>query len=277
MELRARPIGVFDSGLGGLTALSALHKELPTEDLIYFGDTARVPYGSKSRETVIHYSLEILDFLLERDVKMVVAACNTASSYALEAMREKSPVPVLGVVQPGVDALVDVMKHDVKKPARAAVIATRSTVKSGYYEEVLSKTAPEFHLFAKACPLLVPMIEEGFSGKALADLVIREYLDEIHREGIEHVILGCTHYPLIKDVVKRLYPEMILVDSSIEIARSVGRKLASENLLKEESDGAGERGKIHLFVSDITDSLGDMEKLFFGNPIAGVEKVVLGW
>ena len=274
MEKRDRPIGVFDSGLGGLTVLSALHRELPSEDLLYFGDTARVPYGSKSRETVIQYSLEIVDFLLERDVKMIVAACNTVSSYALEAMRERSPVPVLGVVEPGVNALVGAIREEPAESRRAALIATRSTVKSGYYEDVLKSLAPEVNLYSKACPLLVPLIEEGFIGKHLADLAIREYLDEIHREGIGYVILGCTHYPLLKEAIKRLYPEFILIDSSVAIAQSVKESLES---LPDGSGKKTQKGTIHLFVSDITDSLSDMENLFFGNPIAGVEKVVLGW
>lgn len=264
-----RAIGVFDSGLGGLTVLSAIAKLLPSENLVYFGDTARVPYGSKSRETVIHYSLEIADFLLSQNVKMIVVACNTASSHALEEMKKKLDIPVIGVVEPGVKAL-EKYKGDFSK---AAVIATRSTVKSSSYKKAAGKLIPEITLFEKACPLLVPLIEEGFTNKQVTEMIVREYLDEIIREDIHHLILGCTHYPLLQETINRIYPTLTLVDSSVETAEEV-KKVLSDRELKNKNT---QKGSIKLFVSDITDSLLDMEKIFFGGTIDSMEKVLLGW
>ena len=264
-----QPIGVFDSGLGGLTVLSAIHEKLPSENLIYFGDTARVPYGSKSRDTVIRYSEEILEFLITKGVKTVVVACNTASSYAIDLLREKNQLPILGVVEPGIQALV----KQNPNISQAAVIATRSTVKSGTYQSKAKKIKSDLSLYAKACPLLVPLIEEGMAEKKAAELIIREYLDEIVRENIEHVILGCTHYPIIKETIKRVYPDLNLIDSSLEVASSLELLLEEKNLKNKETT----EGKISIYVSDITESLADMEKLFFGNTIYSMEKVMLGW
>jgi len=264
-----RAIGIFDSGLGGLTVLAAIKKKFPHENLIYFGDTARVPYGSKSRETVIRYSLEIQDFLLEQNVKMIVVACNTASSHALDEMRKKCKLPILGVVEPGVAALV----NNFKNINRAAVIATRSTIKSGSYHAFMKKINPAVNLYSKACPLLVPLIEEGFTDRKATELIIREYLDEIVREDIQYIILGCTHYPLLKGMIERLYPGIVLIDSSIETAIMMENLLIKFNLGNQTDN----KGFIKLFVSDITDSLLDMEKIFFGGTIDSVEKVALGW
>ncbi len=275
-----QPIGVFDSGLGGLTVLSAIQKKLPAEHLVYFGDTARVPYGSKSKETVVRYSLEILEFLEKQNVKVVVAACNTASSHALEELTKKANVPVLGVIEPGVQALL----NRTTQIDKAAVIATRSTVKSNSYKAALEKvetknrTEKRIHLFQKSCPLLVPLIEEGFLEKEITEMVLREYLDEIVRENINHLILGCTHYPLIKDTIQRVFPELELIDSSLETARALSELLQKNNLLRKGSSHDSEnRGKVELYVSDITDSVVEMEKLFFGGTIDTVKKVVLGW
>ena len=262
-------IGVFDSGLGGLTVLSAIQEKLPSENLVYFGDTARVPYGSKSKETIIRYSEEILSFLEGKNVKCIVVACNTASSHALEHLREKSALPILGVVEPGAKALVEQFP-DVK---HAAVIATRSTIKSGAYEKEIKKLNAGIKLYSRDCPLFVPLIEEGFSNKKVAELIIRDYMDEVARENISHVILGCTHYPLLKDSIVNVYPDIQLIDSSTETARVLESSLLENSL----TNTSKERGKIQLYVSDITDSLLDMEKLFFGNTIDKVEKIQLGW
>ncbi len=267
--MNEKPIGVFDSGLGGLTVLSAIAEQLPHENLIYFGDTARVPYGSKSAETVVRYSLEILDFLLSKEVKTIVVACNTASSHALTALREKSPVPVIGVVEPGVQALL----REAGTQEKAAVIATRSTVRSGSYSRTLYATDATLSLVERACPLLVPLVEEGMQDKKVTEMVLREYLDEIDREGIRYVILGCTHYPLLKPAIRRLYPHFELIDSSREIARTLEESLAVNQL----SGNAGQQGKIDLYFSDITDNLPEMEKLFMGKSIDSIEKVSMGW
>ncbi|MCS6984091.1 MAG: glutamate racemase [Leptospiraceae bacterium] len=263
-----QPIGVFDSGLGGLTVLSAIHELLPHEDLIYFGDTARVPYGNKSRETVIRYSLEILDFLLQKNVKAVVVACNTASAQALETLKEKSPVPVLGVVEPGVKALL----KNYPSIKKAAVIATRSTVKSRAYQQSLKQKKADLDVIEKACPLLVPLVEEGYSDHAVTRLILQEYLQELVEQGFEHVILGCTHYPLLKKAIREIYPKLKLIDAAQEVARELREFLEATNLISNKN----ELGTIRLYVSDITESIAELEKLFFGKTIRSLEKVVLG-
>ena len=262
-----RGIGVFDSGLGGLTVLAAIHEHLPEEELIYFGDTARIPYGSKSKETVTRYSFEILEYLNKHDLKMIVVACNTATAYALEELKNKSPVPIIGVIEPGVRALAK-----IQGLKRAAVIATRSTVRSRAYEQAVAEVIPDLHLTSRACPLFVPLIEEGFADKQLSQPIIREYLDELQRDEIEYVVLGCTHYPIIKNQIQRLYPRFKLVDSSVETAAYLAEKLTALNLRNKQGSG-----QIKLFVSDITDSLIELEALFFGHSIDSVEKVSLGW
>lgn len=273
------PIGVFDSGLGGLTVLSAIHTLLPQEDLIYFGDTARVPYGSKSKDTVIRYSLEIADFLHNKNVKTIVVACNTASSHALEALQEKMDIPVLGVVQPGVNALGEyIEKHGTTQEAplnKVALIATRSTVRSLAYEKTLAKKFPQVQLLSRACPLFVPLIEEGMLDKNFTEMIVREYLDELDREDIRHVILGCTHYPLLKKTISRMYPHFQLIDSSIETAKTLKKLLEEKKMLQQNAENKS--GSIRLYVSDITESLQDLSMLFFGNAIDSVEKINLGW
>lgn len=269
MTNKESPIGVFDSGLGGLTALRAIYHLMPHESLVYFGDTARVPYGSKSTETIVRYSLEILEFLKSKHVKTVVVACNTASALAMDQLQEKSDIPIIGMVEPG----VMVLAQNKKKSDKAAVIATRSTIKSNAYEKALRKMEPTINLYSKACPLLVPLIEEGFTNKRITELVLHEYLDEIQREGITDVILGCTHYPLLKDVIHRLYPEFRLIDSSEQLALALRALLTKRDMLTQESG----KGQVSLYVSDITESLLDLEKLFFKETIHSLEKVSLGW
>lgn len=265
-----KPIGIFDSGLGGLTVLSAIHKRMPHENLVYFGDTARVPYGNKSKETIIRYSMEILRFLQSKNVKMVVVACNTASSHAIEVLQQTADIPVIGVVEPGIDALL----RNTSGLKKAAVIATRSTVNSRSYQKALKKKNNQIFLYQKACPLFVPLIEEGFADKKMTEPVIREYLDELDREEIRHIILGCTHYPLIKNSIERLYPHFELIDSSIETAEMVFGELQKYNLSNENTST---KGKIEIYTSDITESLEDLRRLFFGESIDKMEKVSFSW
>lgn len=262
------PIGVFDSGLGGLTVLAAIHKRLPQENLIYFGDTARVPYGNKSKETIIRYSLEILDFLLQKKVKAVVVACNTASAHALETLREKSPVPVLGVVEPGVNSLITRFPEIEK----AAVIATRSTVNSHAYQNYILKQKPNLKLIEKACPLLVPLVEEGMAHHKVTEIILQEYLQDLVEGGYHHLILGCTHYPLLKKTIHKIYPFLNLIDASDEVAFELEKILKDRNLLNSDKNSV----KIELFVSDITDTFFELGNLFFGKTLSSVEKVVLG-
>lgn len=266
-KLQEQPIGLFDSGLGGLTVLTEVQKLLPKEDLVYFGDTARVPYGSKSASTVKQYSLEIAEFLMDRKIKLLVIACNTATAFALEELQKTFPIPVIGVIEPGVQALKEQDPH-LKK---AAVVATRSTIKSEAYLQVASQLLPEMHLYSKATPLFVPLVEEGFINKKVTESIIAEYFDEIAREEINQVILGCTHYPILKPVISRLYPGINLVDSSIETAKAVRGLLSQHSILNER----GQKGKTSIYVSDLTDSFNDLENIFAGKIIHNVHQVKL--
>jgi glutamate racemase len=240
---------------------------LPNEDLVYFGDTARVPYGSKSAATVKQYSFEIADFLLEKNIKLLVIACNTATAFALEEMQKAFSIPVIGVIEPGVQAL---RKYDLKLE-KAAVLATRSTIKSKAYLHASSRIIPGLHLYSKATPLLVPLVEEGFINKKVTESIIAEYFDDIIREDINHVILGCTHYPMLIPVIQRLYPQIYLVDSSIETAKAVKGLLDQHSISSEKSN----KGSISIFVSDLTDSFNDLENIFAGNIIHNVHQVKL--
>ena len=262
-----RKIGIFDSGLGGLTVLSAIHSLLPDEDIVYFGDTARVPYGTKSKKTIIKYSEEILEFLLGLDVKLIVIACNTASAYALEHLRVKTKIPVLGVIEPGVDSLIESCPDGEK----AALIATTATVSSKSYEKILNQKNPKIMLMAKACPLFVPLVEEGLLRSKITEYAIHHYLEKIKKKDIQDIILGCTHYPLLKPKIKELYPEFNLIDSSLEAAKALKKYLSLKNLLNASET----KGKVEIYVSDITGAFRGLVKLFLGKPRPKIFKKVL--
>lgn len=256
--LATMPVGVFDSGLGGLTVLREIHRQLPHENLVYFGDTARVPYGNKSSATIIRYSREIVRFLLAHHVKAIVVACNTASSYALDAIRETTDVPVLGVIEPAVQSLV----QKAQAASVAGLIATKGTIASGAYERVLSSHNPAQRLIGKACPLLVPLIEEGYAESHAADLILHDYLAPLAKANAEYLILGCTHYPLIAQAIQRLYPQFTLIDSAEQTALEL-KTLLQENNLAHKSDTA----RVELFVSDMTESMRALKDLFFADRV----------
>src|SRR5450432_3478873 len=214
---RERPIGVFDSGVGGLTVVRALHELLPNETIFYLGDTARVPYGGKSAATVERYSLEIAEILLEENCKTIVVACNTASALALSKLEETSPVPVTGVIRPGAAAAVEATRN-----GHIGVICTRATIKSGAYERALCSLNSDVQISARACPLFVPLIEEGWLESEITDRVIAHYLEPLVGQGIDTLILGCTHYPLLREAIGRFLSSSVkLVDSAQNCARAV--------------------------------------------------------
>ena len=234
-----RPIGVFDSGLGGLTAVRELYRVLPGESVLYFGDTARLPYGSKSRETVTHFSLEIAAFLLRQDVKCLLVACNTASSFALETLTRRLDVPVIGVIAPAASAAVAASPH-----GRIGVVGTYGTIGSGAYPEAIAREAPGATVTARACPLFVPLIEEGWIDHAVTRQVAEEYLTGMREAELESLILGCTHYPLIAPLIATLMgPAVTLVDSGAEAARSVAVLLRERGQL---APAAGVRHRFYL-------------------------------
>ncbi len=222
------PIGVFDSGLGGLTVVKELNHLLPNERVVYFGDTARVPYGTKSKETIIRFSTEIVRILSTYKVKMVVVACNTASSLALETIQRKFPIPIVGVIEPGArKAAVSTRNKKI------GIIATQSTVKSGRYVSKILEHDPRITVTSKACPLFVPLVEEGWFDHPVTVSVAQEYLKDIKKAKVDTLILGCTHYPLLKAVLGRLVgPKVMLVDSATEVAGTVKDMLVRKGLLR---------------------------------------------
>lgn len=242
MKNSGRPIGVFDSGLGGLTVFKELRDLLPGENLIYFGDTARVPYGTKSPEAVIAFSKEIASFLIGKKIKLLVVACNTASSLALDEVRRISPVPVMGVISPGVQAALEA----APRGGRVLVTGTSATIKSRAYSKALAAADPRLKVTEKACPLFVPLVEEGWCSKPVAAAVAREYLAPFRKKKIDALILGCTHYPLLKKVIAKVMgPGTRIVDSARAAALAAKAELADLGLLN-----GGKRGKAEFVVSD---------------------------
>jgi glutamate racemase len=221
-------IGVFDSGLGGLTVVKELIHHLPNERIVYFGDTARVPYGTKSSETIIRYSREIVRTLLKHKVKMVVVACNTASSLALDVLKKEFNLPILGVIEPGAQKASEVTRNK-----RVGIIATSSTVKSGKYARKIVQLNKNIAVMSQACPLFVPLVEEGWFDHAVTYQVARQYLGDMKKKKIDTLILGCTHYPLLKGVLHNVMgPRVQLVDSAQEVALQVKELLTRKKLLR---------------------------------------------
>jgi glutamate racemase len=241
-----RPIGVFDSGIGGLTVVSALRRLLPNESIFYLGDTARVPYGGKSAATVQRYSREIAALLLQENAKTIVVACNTASALALPNLDETLPVTVTGVINPGARAALAQTKS-----GHIGVIATRATIKSGAYERALRALNPEVRVTAQACPLLVPLIEEGWLESPVTDEIIRQYLAPLLNDGIDTLVLGCTHYPLLRGAIARVAGDKVaLVDSAENCAQAVRDLLSANSLGASETD----RGSLRVALTDSPDA-----------------------
>lgn len=261
-----KPIGVFDSGVGGLTVVKELINHLPNEEIIYFGDTARVPYGIKSKETVIRFSIENILFLLKHDVKLICVACNTVSSFALPVIRNYFRVPIVGVITPGVGEAVHSSRNK-----RVGVIGTRGTINSRAYEDEIKQMDPSIKVTAVACPLFVPFAEEGWlEGKVVED-VVRMYLNPLKKAKVDTVILGCTHYPLLKPVIKQvLGNDVKLVDSAKQVAVEVKRILTTESLINKEKSS---KGKQKFYVSDNPKWFNDLACRFLGKVVKDVTKV----
>lgn len=263
----AAPIGVFDSGLGGLTVAHAIMRRLPHESLVYFGDTARVPYGPKSPDTVRRYSREIAAFLLDQGVKAIVVACNTATAHALPMLRDELDVPVLGVVEPGARAAVR-----ASTSGRIGVIATDGTIRSGAYVRAIHLASPEAQVTALACPLLVPLVEEGWTNHEATRLIAREYLEPFVEQGVDTLVLGCTHYPLIKPLIADVVgPGVRLIDSAEETAADTVQMLAEHEL----ASSAGEPD-YRFVASDDPQQFLALGQRFLGDAIERVEIRSLG-
>jgi glutamate racemase len=256
-----KAIGVFDSGVGGLTVVREIVRQLPGEDIIYFGDTARVPYGTKSRETVIRFSIEDILFLLKHEVKLICVACNTVSSVALPSVRHHFRVPLVGVITPAVKEAVYATQNK-----RIGVIGTKATVKSRTYEKEIRQLDAKIKVVTCACPLFVPFVEEGWlKGRVVLD-VARKYLEPLKKAKVDTVILGCTHYPLLKSVIQKILGSKVkLIDSARQVALEVKNILDSEGLLN-----TGRTGRHQFYVSDNPEWFGSLAERFLGERIKEV-------
>lgn len=257
----SQAIGIFDSGIGGLTIAKAIKKELPKEHIVYFGDTIHLPYGDKTGESIKHYSEKIAEFLLKNDCKIIVIACNSASAVATKILEQtyKNRVSIINVIDPTIDYVLKL--GDVKK---VGLIGTKRTVGSGVYARKMKKLNPKVSLYSKATPLLAPMIEEGFYHNNISKTVIHSYLANHHLQDIDTLILGCTHYPLINEEIQSYYNGKVrVVDSSVVTALKVKESLQKNNLLIKEKSIVAD----HFYVSEYTPSFARASKLFFSKQI----------
>ena len=260
-----RPIGVFDSGLGGLTAVAEIRKILPSENIIYFGDTSRVPYGGRSRETLLKYARQDVRFLRSFDIKAIVVACGTVSTNALTELQAENDLPILGVVEPACVRAAKVSRGHI------GIIATAASVRSGAYEKRLRALRPDIRVTAKACPLFVPLVENGRyrPGDAVVETVAEEYLAPLRQAGVDTLILGCTHYPLLSDVIARtMGPEVTLINTGAEAAWELKRTLDDRKL-----DAAPRAGEDRFFASDISGDFQSIAREFLQREIDHVNLV----
>lgn len=261
------PIGVFDSGLGGLTVLSAIHKLMPNEDIVYFGDSGRTPYGTKSKETVLKYTFQDMNFLVKQGVKMIVIACNTASACSLKTVRKHYSLPIVEVVEPGSRAAVKATRN-----GKVGVIGTAATVASGVYENAVKSILPECDFHAKACPLFVPLVEEGWWNNEISKSIASAYLCDMKESGVDTLVLGCTHYPYLQKVIGEVMGDgIILVNSALEVAKSVRDEIAKNNLAAD-SDKVG---TVSYFTSDSVDKFASLGSVFLGEEMKNVTKVAI--
>ena len=261
----SRPIGVFDSGLGGLTVVKALRSTLPHESIVYFGDTARVPYGNKSKELVSEFSMEIVDFLIKYDVKMIVVAFNTVSAQVLDELHEHSTVPVIGVIHAGAEEAVKATNNN-----HIGIIGTMATISSKAYEKALSNLDKKIQTSSQACPLLVPLAEEGWLEGDVAETVVQHYVKPLNANGIDTLILGCTHYPLLKDVISRQVNKgTTLIDSADAVAGAVKKRLSAAGQMND----ASAKSLLTCFITDIPLHFERVGQRFLGAPMDHVQTV----
>lgn len=264
---KEKPIGVFDSGIGGLTVAHEIMTRLPNEEIVYLGDTARLPYGTKSPEAVLRFSRENLAFLKSKDVKLIVVACNTASALALPTLQAEERIPVIGVLDPGARAAVEVTKL-----RRVGVIGTTATINSSAYAKALHGIEPDIEIWSRPCPLFVPLVEEGWLDEKVTYLTARKYLEPMADFGADALVLGCTHYPLLKEVISRVVGEGVtLVDSATETANEVERLLVERDL----GSVRGEDGGITVYVTDIPYMFKEVGERFLRMPMERVHQIAL--
>ncbi|MFZ0455731.1 MAG: glutamate racemase [Ignavibacteriaceae bacterium] len=264
---KEKPIGVFDSGIGGLTVVKRLASTLPAEDIVYFGDTARVPYGSKSNSTVIEYSFQDTKFLLSKNVKAVVVACNTASSIALDELKKNFDLPIIGMINPGAKSAISSTKN-----GKIGVIGTRATISNKAYSNEIRKIEPSLVVYEKACPLFVPLAEEGWMNHKATYEIAEEYLKELRDLKIDTLVLGCTHYPILSEVIQNVIGDNVkLIDSGVASATIIKEELSRTDLYTNRNTP----GNYDFYVSDIPVKFKEVAELFLGRPVTEVHKVDL--
>lgn len=255
-----RPIGIFDSGLGGLTCVKKVMEIMPDEDIIYFGDTGRVPYGSRSADTILRYTRQDIRFLKTFDIKYIIIACGTASSAALPFIQDEFTTEIAGVLEPACKRASELTKN-----GRIGVIGTQGTIKSGKYLQKLKGISSDFQVFSKACPMFVPIVENGYSNSEVSDIIAREYLQELKSEGVDTLIMGCTHYPLLKKTIKEIMGDGVsLVDAGAEVAIQVKERLCEKGLLCDRKGG-----NTQYYVSDTVEGFSSIAGMFLEKEIEG--------
>lgn len=266
---RDRPIGAFDSGVGGLTVVQAMHRLLPAEDILYLGDTARVPYGNKSPETIIRYSRENMAYLRRYEVKAIVVACNTASAHALSVLEKESNIPIIGVIAPGVRAALAATRNQC-----IGVIGTQGTIQSKAYQKLLQQLRPEVVITAVAAPLLASLVEEDWLSHPATSLILEEYLAPMKSARVDTVVLACTHYPLLKDLAQKILgPNVVLVDSAENAAVTLADQLKALDLCRSEASHAGQ---INISTTDIPAHFSTLAERFLGEKIHVFSHVSVG-
>jgi glutamate racemase len=260
----SRPIGIFDSGVGGLTVFSEVEKALPREEIVYFGDTARVPYGTKSKETITKFSVQNVEFLMKHNVKLVLVACNTASSLSLDFLKRCFRVPIIGVIEPGARNAVNTTRNN-----RIGVVGTNATIASGAYEKAVKKISRRTAVYSQSCPLFVPLVEEGWTDEKVTLEVASIYLKGLKGKNVDTLILGCTHYPLLKNIIKKFMGrKVLLVDSAREVAKEARSVLDASGLLNENPGKKSHK----FFVSDEPGPFIRLSERFLKRPMKCVKR-----
>ena len=262
---KTAPIGIFDSGIGGLTVAKRIISMLPNENIVYFGDTARVPYGSKSNSTVIEYSMQDAQFLINKNVKLIIVACNTASSVALDTLKDKYDIPIIGMIEPGAKLALEKTKN-----GRIGVIGTNSTINNKAYSEQLKELDDRMKIIEKPCPLFVPIAEEGWLDHEATDLIAKEYLQEFIDADVDTLILGCTHYPLLAETIQKIMGENVsLIDSGYAASLQVENYLEGRGVRNDSL----QLGTKQFYVSDLPDKFKSMAERFLGSEVKHIEKI----
>lgn len=267
MADRNSPIGVFDSGVGGLTVVREIMRQMPEERLVYFGDTARVPYGTKSKDTIVRYTRQNIRFLMTQDVKAIVIACNTATAFALETVEKELDIPVMGVIHAGAKTAVEATRN-----GKIGIIGTEGTIRSGVYTKVMEEMKGGLEVIGKPCPLFVPLVEEGLLHDSVTDEIASRYLSELKGKFIDTLVLGCTHYPLLRSTVGRVMgPEVTLVNPAYETALELKQVLSESQLLNEEDDSS--QDKYRFYVSDLAEKFTNFASSILPDQVKQTKKI----